>query len=196
MCGEEKPNESFKRQLTLAHTKSLLRNPNATTRYTATSKNCKACRLTLKRKTPLTTKEVRNKMNSGDIRRVKGELILKQRRIEIPQRRSKVMKEEWEKRKSKPFKDLKKSLQKQVAKYAARYHSSKRLAKLQGSETASLEQNRYNYDQARKVRDKVLEKAKVQMAQGKPLSIDIDADIGMMINPRFMTQYLLNEGEM
>jgi hypothetical protein len=56
-----------------------------------------------------------------------------------------------------------------------------------------LAQHRYNYSQAKAVRDKVLREAEYQLEQGKPIDVAVDADIGMMINPRFMTQYLLTE---
>jgi hypothetical protein len=192
-CGETKPSASFKRLLTLAHSRAVLKQPNLQTRYTATSKFCKECRAERKRKTPLTTKEIRNKITSGDLHSVKGEIILQQKRDALPQIRARGMKKRWQKVKSAPLKALKKQLQKQVAKYANRYHTYKH--QQGGQENAMLAQHRYNYSQAKAVRDKVLEKAEYQLAQGKPIDIPIDADIGMMINPRFMTQYLLNEGE-
>lgn len=194
VCDEAKPNASFQRLLTLAHSRAVLKQPNLQTRYTATSKMCKECRAKRKRKTPLTIKDIRNKVSSGDIHPVKGEVRIKEMREVIPQIRSRVMKEHWQDKRSAPLKALKKKLQKQVDKYARRYHAYKH-THLDDLENDLLGQHRYNYEQARLVRDRVLERAEQQLAQGKPISIDIDADIGMMINPRFMTQYLINEGE-
>jgi hypothetical protein len=193
-CEQAKPNASFHRLLSLAHSRSVLKQPNLQTRYTATSKFCKECRAKRKRKTPLTTKEIRNKITSGDIHSVKGEIILQQKRDALPQIRARGMKKRWQKVKSAPLKALKKQLQQQVAKYANRYHTYKH--QQGGQENATLAQHRYNYSQAKAVRDKVLREAEYQLEQGKPIDVSLDADIGMMINPRFMTQYLLtNEGE-
>jgi len=193
-CNEIKPNASFQRLLSLAHSRAVLKQPNLQTRYTATSKFCRECRAKRKRKTPLTTKEIRNKITSGDLHSVRGEIILQQKRDDLPQIRSRGMKKRWQKVKSAPLKALKKRLQQQVAKYANRYHTYKH--QQDGQENAMLAQHRYNYSQAKAVRDKVLREAESQLAQGKPIDVSLDADVGMMINPRFMTQYLLNdEGE-
>ena len=97
---------------------------------------------------------------------------------------------EDQKLKDEPIHQLKKHIGQQVAKYAKRINAYKATPNPQH---AVLEQHRYNYEQAMAVRDRVLEKAEQQIAQGKPIHVDPDANVGLLINPRYLTQYLLNE---
>jgi hypothetical protein len=154
-CGETKPTNQFKRRLTLAQSKAMLRNPNITTRYTATSKNCSQCRNKTKRKHPLTAKEIRSKITSGDMGSVMGEMKLNQIREAIPKMRSKNMKEHWEnKKKTVPYKTLKVHLQDQVNRYGNRHFASRHL------QNATQEQNSWNYEQAKRIKKDLLEQAR------------------------------------
>ena len=152
-CKQFKPTKQFQRRLTLAQTRATLRQPNATTRYIATSKNCADCRKKTKRSKPLTAKQIRTKMTSGDMSKIVGEMKLNQIKQAIPKKRARVMKEYWQKKKAEPLRTLKENLQQQVAKYANRYHASAHL------QNATAEHNRYNYEQARRIRDELLRDA-------------------------------------
>lgn len=155
-CQQFKPSTEFKRKLTIAQSRAMLRNPKINSPYIADSKRCKQCQLELKRHTPLTIKEIRSKVSTGDIHHVIGELKIEQMRKAIPERRARVMKEYWEKQKAKPIKELHTNLQKQVAKYAARYHAYKATPKAQH---AMIEQHRWNYEQAKQIRTTLMERA-------------------------------------
>jgi hypothetical protein len=91
-CQQFKPSTQFKRTLTMAQSKALLRRQDITRPYETTSKNCKACQP----KTKLTLKTLRNKISDGDIHPIIGELKLEQMKKSIRAGRSKVMKEYWQ----------------------------------------------------------------------------------------------------
>ena len=122
-CKQTKPIKEFKRRLTLAQTKAYLKQPNATTRYITTSKNCKECRNRAKqrRTKPLTAKEIRTRITSGDMTPMLGEMKLQKIKESIPKMRSKNMKEAWEKRKSAPYKKFKRHLQDQLNRFGNRH---------------------------------------------------------------------------
>jgi hypothetical protein len=164
-CGETKPNAQFKRRLSLAQTRAVLHNPTATTNYMADSKLCKACQP--KRKPPrlLTDKEIRTRITEGDLRRGLGEAILAKRKEALPKRRAKAMKEHWQKLKNEPIHQLKKFIGQQVAKFAKRFSKSKYL------QDATKEQNRWNYMEAKRVRDELVER--IDRGEQIPTTIDI-----------------------
>jgi hypothetical protein len=170
-CGATKPTSQFKRRLSLAQSRAVLHNPNVTTNYMADSKLCKDCQP--KRKPPrlLTNKEIRNRITDGDLRRGLGEAILEKRKEILPQRRSKVMKERWQKVKDEPIKQLKAHIQKQVAKFASRHRGAKYL------QDATRLQNAHNYQEAKRVKDLLVEK----LNRGE--SIDPNIDIQTLFKP-------------
>ena len=152
-CNETKPSAEFKRRLNLAQTRALLKQPNATTRFTTISKHCKACREKKRSRTPLTAKEIRTRITNGDMPRIMGEMKLQQLRESIPKTRSRVMKETWQKRKAKPLELLKRNLQDQVNRIGNRHFASKNL------QDATKEQNRWNYQEAKRIMRDLLEQA-------------------------------------
>jgi hypothetical protein len=159
-CGQTYSIKQFKRRLTLAQTKAFLKQPNATTRYTTTSINCTECRNKKKRTKPLTAKEIRTKISTGDIHPIKGELKLDQIRKAIPLGRSKVMKEYWQKKRSCEFTQTKMALQKQVDQYANRYYSTRSQIKGKTAtpkQEARLPQYAYEYQEAKRIRDELVE---------------------------------------
>ena len=162
-CNELKPKKQFLKRLTLAQTKAFLHQPNATTRFVTTSTLCTECRNKTKRKKPLTIKQIRTKITSGDIHPIKGEMRIKQMVESLPKRRSKVMKEHWQKVKAKPSVELKANIQKQVDKYRARYATAK------NTQNASLAQNSWNYEEAKRVRKEVFDR----LAQGEQFAVDL-----------------------
>ena len=152
-CGETKPANQFKRRLSLAQSRAVLRNPNITTNYIADSKLCKACQPKRKPPRELTTKEIRTRMSNGDMNSTMGEMKLQQIRQTIPQVRSRVMKEYWEKIKSQPYKTLKRNLQDQLNRYGNRHFASRNL------QDATREQNSWNYEQAKIIMKQLLTEA-------------------------------------
>lgn len=179
-CGETKPSKEFKRLLTLAQTRATLRQPNATTRYWADSKRCKSCQAQLKRHTPLSINEIRNKITTGDIHKEIGEAIIKQKREAIPKKRARVMKEYWQKKRVGWVDELKTNLQKQVTRYASRYYSYK--TQLGDNPTdrqhAMLEQHSYNYAEAKRIRQDLMEQARAGT------NVPIDVKINELIKRR------------
>ena len=171
MCGETKPRDQFKRRLTLRQTQTFLQRPDIRTRTSVISKRCKNCWAKSKRKTPLTKKEIRNKIESGDIHRIIGELRLKMISQSINAHRSRTMQNEWHKRKTGWIKTLNDNLQQQVAKYANRYHSLKASIKTADGipSHAMLEQHRLDYEQARQIKKRLMDRAKA----GEKIEVDV-----------------------
>jgi hypothetical protein len=85
--------------------------------------------------------------------RIMGEMKLQQIREAIPKKRSKVMKETWQKRKAKPHALLKRNLQDQVNRIGNRYFASKNL-----HEVTRL-QNAHDYQEARRIMRYLLDRA-------------------------------------
>jgi hypothetical protein len=170
-CNETKPKKEFHRVLTLAQSKAILRKPNLTTRHTLYSKLCRDCRNQRKRRTPLSIKEIRNKISSGDMNPTIGEALINQKREALPRKRSKVMKEYWEKKRLGWVDVLKTNLQTQVTRYASRYYSYKNNIPEQPTpqQHALLSQHSYNYAEAKRIRQDLMEQAKA----GREISPDI-----------------------
>lgn len=127
-----------------------------------------------KSKKPLTKKQIRNKIESGDIKRVLGEIMLKELDRTIPLKRSRVMKEEWQKRKTGWIKTLNDNLQQQVAKYRNRYYAYKatkreQMFPLTDKQNAMLEQHRQNYAQAMQIRNDLMTRARA----GERIEVDV-----------------------
>ena len=89
-----------------------------------------------------------------------GEMRIAELRRAIPLGRSKVMKEYWQKKRLCGFTQAKAQIQKQVQGYANRYHSTKAQIKA-GTATvkqhARLPQYAYEYNEAKKIRDNLIE---------------------------------------
>ena len=153
-CEQFKPSTEFKRRLTIAQSRAVLRNPNVTTNYIAESKLCKACQPKRKPPRELTSKEIRTRMSNGDMNKTMGELKLQQIKDTIPKIRSRVMKEHWQNiKKTLPYKTLKLNLTNQVNRYGNRHFASRNL------QDATQEQNSWNYAEAKRIRKDLLEQA-------------------------------------
>lgn len=152
-CNAIKPSAQFKRRLSLAQSRAVLRNPNVTTNYMADSTMCKSCQP--KRKPPrlLTAKEIRTRITNKDIHHITGELLLEKKREGIIQGRSRVMREHWQKIKSKPYDLLKRHLQDQLNRLGNRHFASKNL------HAVTQEQNAHNYEHAKLIMRDLLEQA-------------------------------------
>jgi hypothetical protein len=120
-------------------------------------------------------KQIRNKINSGDIKRVLGEIMLKEIDRTIPLKRSRVMKEEWQKRKTSWVKTLNDNLQQQVDKYRNRYYAYKATLIKTGQgqmsplQHATLEQHRQNYEQSMQIKKDLMDRAKA----GEKIEVDV-----------------------
>jgi hypothetical protein len=152
-CGETKPSTQFKRRLSLAQSRAVLRNPNITTNYMADSKLCKACQPKRKPPRKLSIKEIRTRITNKDMHYITGEMLLEKKKQAIVKGRSRVMKETWEKRKTQPYKTLKRNLQDQLNRYGNRHFASTHL------QDATREQNRWNYQEAKRIREDLLNRA-------------------------------------
>jgi CHAD domain-containing protein len=99
--------------------------------------------------------------------------MTKELRRAIPERRARVMKEYWQKKKQEPLKQLKTNLQQQVAKYCNRFNAYRaNINKLENptlAQHAMLRQHSENYAQAKQIRDSLIK----QLQEGK----DIDPQI-------------------
>lgn len=173
-CGETKPIEAFKRRLTKRQSCVLLHRSSISQGIVVDSVRCKTCWLMTKSKKPMTKKQIRNKIESGDIKRVLGEMMLKELDRTIPLKRSRVMKEEWQKRKTGWIKTLNDNLQQQVAKYRNRYYAYKatkreQMFPLTDKQNAMLEQHRQNYAQAMQIRNDLMTRARA----GERIEVDV-----------------------
>ncbi len=172
-CGETKPASLFKRRLTKRQTCALLKRPTISTGLVVDSVRCTTCWEKAKSKKPLTPKQIRNKISSGDMHSVIGEMMLKRIKEELPHKRSRAMKERWAKVKAEPILQLKDSLSKQVAQYARRHHSSRYLT----PETKEL--NKWNYEQARKIKADIF----IRIARGEVFDPDLKIATLIKVNP-------------
>ena len=170
-CGETKPLDAFKRRLTKRQSCALLHRSSISQGLVVESVRCKTCWLMTKSRKPLNKKQIRNKMNSGDIKRVMGEILIKQINEAIPQKRSRVMKEEWQKRKTSWVKTLNDNLQQQVDKYRNRYYGYKAIKREQmfPSQHATLEQHRLNYEQSMQIKKDLMTRARA----GERIEVDV-----------------------
>ena len=171
-CEETKPIAQFKRLLTLRQSAFYLKRPTSR-RLTVISTRCRTCWSETKRKTPLTLKEIQRKKLSGDLHTVTADLMTKELRRAIPERRARVMKEYWQKKKQEPLKLLKKNLQTQINAYCNRFNAYRaNINKLENptlAQHAMLRQHSENYAQAKQIRDELIKQAQ----EGK----DIDPTI-------------------
>jgi hypothetical protein len=122
----------------------------------------------------MTKKQIRNKIESGDIHRILGEILIKEIDKTIPLRRSRVMKEEWQKRKTEWVKTLNANLQQQVDKYRNRYYAYKAsvanaLGHLSQTQHATLEQHRLNYNQSMQIKKDLMTRARA----GEKIEVDV-----------------------
>ena len=173
-CGETKPLNAFKRTLTKRQSCALLHRSSIKQGLVVDSVRCRSCWLMTKSRKPMNKKQIRNKINSGDIKRVLGEIMLKEIDRTIPLKRSRVMKEEWQKRKTSWVKTLNDNLQQQVAKYKNRYYGYKyAVSKTQGQmsplQHAMLEQHRQNYEQSMQIKKRLMDRAKA----GEKIEVDV-----------------------
>lgn len=173
MCKETKPQAEFMRRLTLAQTAHYLRRASVKTRTTVNSTRCKDCWRNSKRKTPLTRKQIQNKVASGDMHSVTAEIELRKRKEELPKIRSRIMKEYWLGKKVSYLKQLNANLQKQVSNYGNRYRNtkSKLKASLEKHETthhALLEQHSKNYTLAKQIKKDLMARAR----EGEVIDLD------------------------
>lgn len=180
-CGQGKPKKEFHRILTLAQSKALLKRPTLKTRHTLYSTLCRDCRNQSKRRAPLTTKQIRSKITSGDMNPTIGEALIKQKREALPRKRSKVMKEYWQKKRLGWIDELEANLQKQVTTYANRYYSYKNQMPEDATpqQHALLDQHSYNYAEAKRIRLDLLEQA-----TKKGTSVPPDVKINELIKRR------------
>jgi hypothetical protein len=93
-----------------------------------------------------------------------GEALINEKREALPRKRSKVMKEYWEKKRTLWQDELKTNLQTQVTTYANRYYSYKNnlpdYELWTTAQHALLDQHSYNYAEAKRIRQDLLEQAK------------------------------------
>lgn len=183
-CGETKPIQDFKRRLSKRQSASLMRRSSVVIGLLVESVRCKTCWSELKRQTPLTRKEILNKKQSGDMKGVMADLLLKRKEEDKHKVKARKMKEYWQNKRTTYLKQLEHNLQQQVAKYANRYHAYKTTVKNEATQgqmsptqnqiksttqNAMLEQHRWNYEQARQARDNLLKKAR----EGFDVEVDV-----------------------
>lgn len=172
MCGETKPISEYKRKLSKRQSLALLKRTSINTPLTVISSRCKTCWTVTKRRTPLSIKDIQNKIASGDIKRVAGEILIKQKRTTLNARRSRVMKEYWQGIKDKHIKDLNTALQQQVAQYKSRYNTYRNYTKrieATPQQHALLRQHSLAYEQAKNIKKDLMVRAKA----GEQIAPDI-----------------------
>ena len=170
-CGETKPLNAFKRTLTKRQSCALLHRSSIKQGLVVDSVRCRTCWLMTKSRKPMNKKQIRNKINSGDIKRVLGEILIREIDRTIPLKRSRVMKEEWQKRKTSWIKTLNDNLQQQVDTYRNRYYAYKAIKREQmfPLQHAMLEQHRQNYEQSMQIKKDLMGRAKA----GEQIEVDV-----------------------
>jgi hypothetical protein len=114
---------------------------------------CKACQPKRKPPRKLTAKEIRTRLSNKDMHHITGERLLEKKREEVIRGRSKVMRVYWETKKNEPIAKLKRHLQDQLNRIRNRHYASKNL------QDATKEQNRWNYMEAKRIMQDLLEQA-------------------------------------
>jgi hypothetical protein len=170
-CNETKPKKEFHRVLTLAQSRALLKKPEMQTRHTLFSSLCRDCRTQRKRRTPLSIKEIHNKIATGDMNPTIGKALIAEKKEALPRKRSKVMKEYWEKKRALWQDELKANLQKQVTTYANRYYSYQNHLPEDATpaQHALLDQHSYNYAEAKRIRQDLIDRVKA----GEVMAVDV-----------------------
>jgi hypothetical protein len=170
-CGETKPLDAFKRRLTKRQSCALMDRSSIKQGLVVDSVRCRTCWLMTKSRKPMTKKQIRNKINSGDIKRVLGEILIQEIDRAIPLKRSRVMKEQWQKRKTGWIKTLNDNLQQQVGTYRNRYYAYKAIKREQmfPLQHAMLEQHRQNYEQSMQIKKDLMDRAKA----GEKIEVDV-----------------------
>lgn len=92
-CGKTKPIKEFKRKLTLAQSRALLKRPTLRTPHETISALCKACR-----PIKLTAKKIQNLVYDGDIHEVTGAYLKVKLAEQLKTRQSLGMKKLWKDR--------------------------------------------------------------------------------------------------
>lgn len=93
-CGKTKPIKEFKRKLTLAQSRALLKRPTLRTPHETISSLCKTCRPQGK----LTAKKIQNLVYDGDIHEVTGAYLKVKLAEQLKTRQSLGMKKLWKDR--------------------------------------------------------------------------------------------------
>jgi len=170
-CGETKPLNAFKRTLTKRQSCALMDRSSIKQGLVVDSVRCRTCWLMTKSRKPMTKKQIRNKINSGDIKRVLGEILIQEIDRAIPLKRSRVMKEQWQKRRTGWIKTLNDNLQQQVGTYRNRYYAYKAIKREQmfPLQHAMLEQHRQNYEQSMQIKKDLMDRAKA----GEKIEVDV-----------------------
>jgi hypothetical protein len=116
-----------------------------------------------------------------------ADLMTKELRQAIPERRARVMKEYWHKKKQEPLKLLKKNLQQQVAQYCNRHNAYRatvnKLENPSPEQHAMLRQHSENYEQAKQIRDNLIK----QLQEGKQIDPHIKIVTLLKTNERSNT---------
>ena len=163
-CGQVKPSKDFQRRITIAQARAYLKRQNITRPQTITSSQCKTCRPKPKPPSKLSLKELHNKKQTGDMNSVLADILIRQKKETIKQRRSANMRQRWEDRRNKPIQAFAQHLQNQVDKYMARYHAYKSLLNKTPSPTpqqhALLLQHKTNYTQAKQIKEREVVRAR------------------------------------
>ena len=95
-CKNIYPTAYYKKKLSKARSAALLKRPTRTN-LIVIAKDCKYCRTDKKRTTPLTRKEIQNKVASGDMHSILGELKIKEMDESANAKKAAGVKRRWNK---------------------------------------------------------------------------------------------------
>ena len=100
-----------------------------------------------------------------------GEALITEKKQAIPRKRSKVMKEYWQKKRTLWQDELKTNLQKQVTAYANRYYSYQNQMPEEATpqQHAMLDQHSYNYAEAKRIRQDLMNRVQA----GEVVAVDV-----------------------
>jgi hypothetical protein len=100
-----------------------------------------------------------------------GKALIAEKKEALPRKRSKVMKEYWEKKRALWQDELKANLQKQVTTYANRYYSYQNHLPEDPTpnQNALLLQHKYNYAEAKRIRQDLIDRVKA----GEVMAVDV-----------------------
>lgn len=162
-CKQFKPIAQFKKKLTMAQSRALLKRPTLRNPVETISKNCKACQP----KTKLTPKTLRNKISDGDIHPIIGEAKIKELKQSIIAGRSKVMKEYWQGKQNEIITPWFRNIQQQVLK-KQRYLALQKTRPKDPNLTAHAQ---LDFETARKHKSNLFLKIKTGKVKAKDLDL-------------------------
>jgi hypothetical protein len=159
-CSKTKPIKEFKRKLTLAQSRALLKRPTLRTPHELVSTLCKTCR-----PDKLTAKKIQNRVGDGEIHELVGQALKDKLKRQLKVKQSRSMKRLWQKKRDAVTTPWYLSIRQQVVK-KYNYYS---LQLSRNKHPALTQHAKLDYEIAREIKAGLL--LKIKMGEGLKMDI-------------------------